>query len=99
MLATSCAPGGIGKLPTGASTRTVAGGRGLTGAALGRDAVGEGAARLAAGERDVAGVTVVIPAGHAATDRLAAQVITPAARWRYAVIGCPSVGLVVPVQS
>jgi hypothetical protein len=92
MLATTCAPRGIGKEPIGASTRTVS--AGLAEADVECDAAGEDAVRLAAGDGDVPGFAVVIPALHAARDRPAAQVVTLMAMRRYTFIGCLSVSLV-----
>lgn len=101
MLYTTCAPCGIGKLPIGAFTRTLAAavceGEGdavCEGDAAGEDGVGEDAVRLVAGERDVAVLAVVIPALHAARDRPAAQVVAAMAMRRYAFIGHLSASLV-----
>jgi hypothetical protein len=87
----TCAPGGTGKLPIGASTLTVP--AGLVEAGL-VAAAGEDAAGLVAAERDVAGLAVVTPAVHAARNRPAAQVVTAMATRQYAFIGYLSVGLV-----
>jgi hypothetical protein len=88
MFATTCAPRGIGKEPIGASTRTVRPAPAEADVACEGDAAGEDPARLAAAEGDVAGFAEVIPAAHAASDRLAAQVVTVMAMRRYAFIEC-----------
>jgi hypothetical protein len=77
MLVTSCAPCGTGKLPT-PLTLTVAGG--LDEAAA--EAVLECEAE-AVGEPDVAGLGVLIPAVHAASDSATAPVAAASAGKRY----------------
>jgi hypothetical protein len=88
MFATTCAPRGIGKEPTGASTRTVLPASAEADVACEGDAAGEDPARLASVEGDVFGFAEVIPAAHAASDRLAAQVVTVMAMRRYVFIEC-----------
>src|SRR5262245_46514221 len=94
ILATTCAPCGIGKEPIGASTRTVSPEPAEADVVCEGDAVGEDPARLAIGERDVTGFAAVIPAVHAARDRPTAQDVTAMAMRRYAFIGSLSVSLV-----
>lgn len=98
MLATTCAPRGIGKDPIGSSTRTVspesAEAEAEAEAVCDGDAAGEDTLRLAVGEGDVTGFALVIPAVHAARDRPAAQDVTVMAIKRYEFIKCLSVGLV-----
>jgi hypothetical protein len=98
MLPATCAPCGIGKEPIGAATLTVSTGLAETDAAgeggvAGEDAADEGdaagegdAVLLVLGERGVAGLAVVIPALHAATDKPTAQAVTAMAERRYAFI-------------
>jgi hypothetical protein len=62
MLYATCAPRGIGKLPIGAFTRTVAAALDEGDAGCEGDVVGEDPVRLAAGEGDVDGLAVVTPA-------------------------------------
>jgi hypothetical protein len=96
MLATSCAPLGIGKEPIGASTWTVVPEPAAGDVVCEGDAVGEDAARAAVGEGDLAGFTLVIPALHAARDRPAVQEATVMAMKRYVFIKCLSVSLAAP---
>ena len=96
MLATTCAPRGMGKDPIGASTRTVSPepAEAEAEAVCEGGATGEDPVRFAAGGGDVTGFAVVIPALHAARDRPAAQDVTVMAIKRYEFIKCLSVGLV-----
>ncbi|HEX6448806.1 MAG TPA: hypothetical protein VF060_05030 [Trebonia sp.] len=91
MLAITCAPGGIGKLPIGAFTWTVA--TGLADAdgdgECDGDGVGEDPARLEVCEGDSDGWAVVIPAEHAARDRPTAQVSMDITVLRYVSIYRP----------
>src|SRR5580700_12007789 len=82
MLATTCALAGIGKEPTGASTRTVL--AVLAGGEVGCNAASEDGGRLAPGD-DAPGLAVVTPALHAARDSPAAQVVRAMATGRYRV--------------
>jgi hypothetical protein len=89
MFATTFAPRGIGKEPIDASTRTVLPAPAEADVACeGDDVAGEDPVRLAAVEGDVSGFAEVIPAAHAASNRLAAQVVTVMAVRRYAFIEC-----------
>jgi len=100
MLATTCAPRGIGKDPSGAPTRTVAPESAEADAVCDGDAAGDVAGDdwlwLTVGEGDVTGFALVIPALHAARDRPTAQDVTVMAIKRYWFIKCLSVGLVAP---
>jgi hypothetical protein len=90
MFATTFAACGTGNEPMDASTWTV-----LPAAAAEADVsfevdvAGADPAWLVAAVGDVFGFAEVIPAAHAASDRLATQVVTARAmRRRYAFIGC-----------
>jgi hypothetical protein len=99
MLYATCAPCGIGKLPIGAFTRTVAAALDEGEAGCEGDAVGEDPVRLGAGEGDVVGLAVVIPAVQAVRDRPAAEMVMAMAVRRSVFNGCPSPSVLVVVSS
>jgi hypothetical protein len=99
MLDTTCAPCGTGKDPIGASTLIVSAGLGAAEVVCDAAGAGEDAVRLAAGEEDVAGGALVIPAVQAVTDRPAAQVVTAMAIRRCMFNRCLSVSRVAATQN